>query len=89
MKLFVESQLVKMDQVFRLEDAEENPDDNKTKDIILDDHGDKELIGKGNSSEAATSTEPVVIVIEDKQHIVAESEEEIRDRCEEGRMMKH
>ena len=78
MKLFVKSQLVKMDQVFRLEDAEENPDDDKTKDIILDDHGDEELIGKGNSGEAATSTGPVVIVIENKQHIVAEIRENSR-----------
>ena len=41
--LFVEFQLVKMDEVFRLEDDEENPDDNETEDIILDDDGDEEL----------------------------------------------
>ena len=80
MKVFVESYLVKMDQVFRLDDDEENPDDDETKDIILDDDGDKELIqGGGNSGEAGTSTGPVVIVIDDEQQIVSENEEEIRE----------
>ena len=49
-KLFVESQLVKMDQVFRLECDEENPDDDETKDIIFDDDGDEELI-QGDAGE--------------------------------------
>ena len=55
MKLFVESQLVKMNQEFCLKDDEENPEDDKTKDIILDDDGDEELIlSGGNSDEAGT-----------------------------------
>ena len=29
-----------MDQVFRLEDNEENPDDDETEDIVLDINGD-------------------------------------------------
>ena len=81
--LFVEFQLVKMDEVFRLEDDEENPDDNETEDIILDDDGDEELKQvAGNSGEAGTSMGPVVIVIDNEQQIVAESEEDI---CESVR----
>ena len=56
MKLLVESQLVKIDRVFRLEYYEENSDDHETKDTILDDDGDEELIqGGGNIGEAGTS----------------------------------
>ena len=40
MKLFAKSQLVKMDQFFRLEDDQENLDDDETEDIILDIDGD-------------------------------------------------
>ena len=47
MKLLVESQLVKIDRVFRLEYYEENSDDHETKDTILDDDGDEELIQGG------------------------------------------
>ena len=79
MKLFVESQLVKLDQVFRIEDDEQNPDDDETKDV-LDNDGDKELIqGGGNSGEVGTSTELIVIAIDNEQQLVAESEEEIRE----------
>ena len=88
MKLVVESQLVKMDQMFSLEDDEENPDDDKTKDGHGDDDGedgdgddgDDELIQSGvNSGEAGTSMGPVTIVIDDEQQIVAESEQEIQE----------
>ena len=72
-----------MDEVFRLEDDEENPDGNETEDIILDDDGDEELKQvAGNSGEAGTSMGPVVIVIDNEQQIVAESEEDI---CESVR----
>ena len=89
MKLVVESQLVKMDQMFSLEDDEENPDDDdKTKDGQGDDDGedgdgddgDEGLIqGGGNSGEAGTSMGPVAIVIDGEQQIVAESEQEIQE----------
>lgn len=50
-----------MDQVFCLEDHEENLDYDGTEDIILDNDVDEELIkGGGNSDEAGTSTGPVV-----------------------------
>ena len=79
MKLFVESQLVKLDQVFRIEDDEQNPDDDETKDV-LDNDCDEELIqGGGNSGEVGTSTELIVIAIDNEQQLVAESEEEIRE----------
>ena len=79
MKLFVESQSAKMDQVFRIEDDEQNPDDDETKDV-LDNDGDEELIQGGrNSGEAGTSTELIVIAIDNEQQLVAESEEEIRE----------
>ena len=72
-KLFVKFQSVKIDQVFRLEVDEENPDDVETKDIILDDDGDEELIqGTGNSGEGGTSKGPAIIVIDDEQQIVAD-----------------
>ena len=60
-----------MNQVFHLEDHEENPDDNETEDIILNDDGDEELIqGGGNRGKAGTFTGPVTIAIDDEQQIV-------------------
>ena len=50
MKLFVESKLGKMGQVFCLEDDEENPDHDETEYIIiLDDDGDEESIQDGET----------------------------------------
>ena len=70
MKLFVESQLVKMNQMFHLEDHEENPDDNETEDIILNGDGDEELIqGGGNRGKAGTPMWLVTIVIDGEQQI--------------------
>ena len=80
------SQLIKMDQVFCLED-EENPEE-ETKDINLDDDGDEGLMqGGGNSGEAWTSTKPVVIVIDDEQ-TVGKVKRKFEKKCK-GRSMKH
>ena len=49
MKLFLESQMVKMDHVFFLEDDKGNPDD-EIKDIICDDSGDEELLQDGETA---------------------------------------
>lgn len=66
MKLFVETQITKMGQVFRMEEEEEDPDD-ETDDIVLENDGNS-APSMVNTDVAGTSNAkliPPVIVIDD------------------------